>query len=139
MDKELIRDIRCIERKDKGWYQYNILLDIDTYRYKEMLDWAYYLVDVDLEIQSIFWGDEPNLIVDFKNKRIALRDYDKIKNEKVFLSIGGQSKFLGGEFIRVCWYNQSNTLCLITLTKNEDLVRTYAKTLINKNFETKKE
>lgn len=134
--------IRAIKHIPAGpWHQYDILLAARGYGWENMIEWADYMSETDLEnISEVTMGSMGATSHDItesylKNGGKCSRT-PELSTESGMLSIAGISKVLQAP-VKIVWINQTQVLRFFTLVNDDALIAKYAETTIRRNFGTK--
>ena len=122
------------------WQQYDILLAARPYWWEAMVDWAAYMETADIEnIESLTVNapdeKETELVQEYNQNKVGLKNFDKLDKEMGSLSIAGHSRTLNDD-VKIVWYNQTNVLRVFTHINDETLVTKYVETFIRRTFGT---
>ena len=134
--------IRAIKHIPTGpWHQYDILLATRCYCWGNMIEWADYMSETDLEnISEVTMGvvgaTSHNIIESYLKNGGKCSQAPELSAESGMLSIAGISKVLHAP-VKIVWINQTQVLRFFTLVNDNTLIAKYAETTIRRNFGTK--
>ncbi|MBO5078034.1 MAG: hypothetical protein J5584_10635 [Clostridia bacterium] len=127
---------------EKGYYyQYSIILAARPYGWSYMTGTANYMASADLDNVSNLIIEDPDakqkteLIEQYRESGVSIKDFMPLKEEHGMLTICGISRALGKP-VRITWYNQINRFNIVSTETNEVLIRGYAESIIRRNFGT---
>ena len=120
------------------WHRYDVDIAAMGYGWDDILDWANYMVKVDLDniskvSKTLISGEKEE---DILHEYIKYKNFDEmpsLKLENGLLSVGGISKAIKG-LVQIVWFNQSKFLRFFTTTDNEELMTRYVETMIRRTF-----
>ena len=120
------------------WHCYDVEIAASGYGWEDILDWADYLVSVDLDdiskaTKNSFAGEKEEDILHEYNQYKSFKEMPSLKEENGILSIGGISKALKGH-VMIVWFNQSKSLRFFTMKDYEELMIRYVETMIRRTF-----
>lgn len=139
IDVTFIRDIKHIPAGP--WHQYDILLAARGYGWEQMLDWADYMAQADLDhitqvtVSSLVGEKEKDITESYLKNGGKCGKTAVLKTEKGTLSIAGISKTLKVP-VKIVWFNQTRVLRFFTLADDELLMTKYVETVIRRTFGT---
>lgn len=124
------------------WQQYDFLLAAQGYGWGYMVDSAEYMIHAELEkigtvSSSKGAGESIEYIEEFRASGESVKAMPSLREEAGTLGIGGMSKTLGGQPLKIIWINQSNVLRIITPVDDENKMIRYAETVVRRSFGTK--
>ncbi len=135
--------IKEIKQSAAGaWSRYDILLDTKIYGWNDAVNWADYVRNSDVLVQSlrvVSGAGEKDLsgkLADFSGR---LTDIPELAIESNAIIIAGSSRALGRNPVQIVWYNQSRNLTVFTIANDKELITKYAESFIRRNFGTKDE
>lgn len=123
------------------WHQYDILLAARGYGWENMIEWADYMSEADLEnISEVTVGSmgvtSNNITKSYLQNGGKCSRTPELSTECGILTVAGISKVLKAP-LKIVWINQTQVLRFFTLIDDEALVSRYAETTIRRNFGTK--
>jgi hypothetical protein len=124
------------------WKQYDVLLATQHYGWETMVDWAAYMESADIDkIESIVVSDLNDdtgieLAHVYNQKKVGLKNFDRLAEEHGILSIAGHSHTLS-DSVKIVWFNQTRALRVFTHINDEVLITKYVETLVRRTFGTK--
>ena len=134
--------IRAMKHTPSGpWHQYDILLAARGYGWENMIEWADYMSEADLNnISEVTVGSmgvtSNNITESYLQNGGKCSQTPELSTECSMLSIAGISRVLNAP-LKIVWINQTQILSFFTLIDDEALVSRYAETTIRRNFGTK--
>ena len=120
------------------WHRYEVEIAASGYGWDDILDWADYIVSVDLDNiskatkNSIAGGKEEDILQEYNDYK-SFKKMPSLKIENGILTVGGISKTIKKP-VMIVWFNQSKSLRFFTMTDNEELMRRYVETKIRRTF-----
>ena len=143
-NEELLDDISFIQDMKHiagggPWQQYDFLLAAQPYGWEYMVDTAAYMESADLDgISTVTTAEmanmpETELIDQFRESKVNLKDFKILSVEKGQLGVGGISRVLRAP-AKIVWFNQTRVMRLFTPLDDEILVSKYIETVIRRTF-----
>ena len=131
--------LSCIGKQDGTA---DFLLAAQPYGWEYMVDTAAYMESADLDgISTVTTAEmanmpETELIDQFRESKVNLKDFKILSVEKGQLGVGGISRVLRAP-AKIVWFNQTRVMRLFTPLDDEILVTKYIETVIRRTFGTK--
>ena len=137
-DITFIREIKHIP--SGPWHQYDVLLAAQGYGWDNMLYWADYMAEADLEhISQVTTGtlgaQENDITQSYSSNGGKCKNTPELTTERGFLSVAGISRTLKAP-MKIVWINQTQVLRFFTLVDDELLIEKYIETTIRRTFGT---
>lgn len=124
------------------WQQYDVLLDARPYGWVDILSWADYITEQELDLSlngqiTVNSGaGERNVTEAYMQNQGKCTQTPELKTECASLSVAGLSSTLKAP-VKIVWINQTRTLRLFVLAPHhETLMRRYIETVVRRSFGT---
>lgn len=120
---------------------YDILLESHGYGWDDMISWAAYMTEADLEgistvtTAAISGAPESEHIDEYSAAGNDIKKIKSLEHEMGVLSIGGISRTLNMP-VKIVWYNQTRALRIFTPLNDDDRMNRYVETMIRRTFGT---
>lgn len=147
IDEEYLNDITFIRDMkhicNGPWHQYDVVLAARGYGWNDMISWADYMADVDLEnVSQVTFSNmgsgETDITESYKRNSDKCSQMPELTREQGVLSIAGVSKILKAP-MKIVWFNQTQILRFFTFNNDETLMKKYVETVIRRTFGTENE
>lgn len=143
--EDIIDDISYIHSTHHSsnhlWQVYDILLESHGYGWDDMISWAAYMAEADLEgistvtTAAISGAPESEHIDEYSAAGNDIKKMKSLEQKLGVLSIGGISRTLNMP-VKIVWYNQTRALRFFTPEDDDDRMNRYIETMIRRTFGT---